>query len=196
MNVTVAINDNFLAEFDKRVDRAGSCHHWIGATTNGLPSFRGRLATRVAYEIANGRAVPPGRHVRRRCSAPLCVRPEHLTIDVHERVKRPRRQQKLSRMLADDVRARHAAGAAVMQLAADFAITRQHVYRIVSGQAWVGDPGTRQRQPGTALIERVAVDPDGTSWDVLACGHGRVRSTPWPNTWRRCDVCASEAVQA
>lgn len=191
----MVFENDFLAEFERRVDRAGTCHHWIGATTNGLPSFRGRLATRVAYEIANGRPVPPGRHVRRRCSAPLCVRPEHLTIDIHERVKRPARRQKLSRMLADDVRARHAAGVSVAQLAADYAITRQHVHRILTGESWVGDPRTRQRQPGTALIERVAVDHDGTFWDVLACGHGRVRSTLWPNAWRRCDACASEALQ-
>jgi len=184
------MNTEFIAEFVKRIDRAGSCHHWTGATTNGLPSFRGRLATRVTWEIANG-SVPAGRHVRRRCSAPLCIRVEHLTVDPRERVKRP--SKTLSRFLAEDIRVRHRAGETVAQLAENYNVTKQHVYGVLNGRVWAGD-GTRKPKPGSVMIVGVGVDADGVTVDKLACGHA-VPAVNWPNRWRRCPSCA-EALEA
>ncbi|MCX5745756.1 MAG: hypothetical protein NT062_25045 [Proteobacteria bacterium] len=175
----------FLDKFERRVDRAGSCHHWTGATTNGLPSFRGKLAARIAFEIVQG-PIPVGRHVRRRCSGPLCVRAAHLTVDTAEHVRRP--SKKLSRHLAEDVRVRHAAGETVMQLAESFGISRQHVHGILSGRVWTGD-GTRKPKPGSIAIVGTEFDGDGTRHDKLACGHILV-STNWPNRWRRCRECS------
>jgi hypothetical protein len=64
------------------VNEISHCHVWTAALTGtGYPNFRlgGKivLASRVAYELANG-PLPAGRQVRHRCGNPLCVNPAHM----------------------------------------------------------------------------------------------------------------------
>lgn len=173
-------------DFWVRVDRAGSCWTWTGGTRRGYPVYRGHSAIRVAYELAHGQPVPAGHHVRRRCTGRSCLNPEHLTADGDEHIKRP--IHKLSELQAEDVRARHAGGETVAQLAGRYKITVQHIHGILRRRCWTGRP--RGPQPGSVAIVGTELDGDGVQLDVLACGH-RVASTPWPNKWRRCRECAS-----
>jgi uncharacterized protein (DUF433 family) len=108
-----------------------------------------------------------------------------VTVDPDVHVRRPTRV--LTRMMADDIRVRHAAGASIAELANTYGVSAQHVSNIVNGTVWTGD-GTRRPGPGSVMIVRVDADADGIMQDVLACGH-RVDSTPWPNRWRRCRDC-------
>jgi hypothetical protein len=152
----------------------------------GYPIYKGRLATRIAYELATGTPVPTGHHVRRRCASRSCLNPEHLVADAAERLKRP--THKLSKLQADDVRARHANGEPVAKLAERYGITPQHVRGILRKRCWTGKP--RGPKPGSIAIVGTESDSDGLQLDVLACGH-RVASTPFPNKWRHCRECAS-----
>jgi uncharacterized protein (DUF433 family) len=183
----VAFDDDFIAEFWSRVDHRGACGIWTGGTRSGYPIFKGKLATRIAFALTYGDdAIPPGRHVRRRCASRLCISPDHLTVDPDVHVRRP--TYVMTRMQADDVRVRHAAGVSIAELANLYGISKQHVNNIVNGAVWSGD-GTRRPKPGSVMIVRVEADADGVMQDVLACGH-RVDSTPWPNAWRRCWECS------
>lgn len=174
-------------DFWSYVDRDGSCWLWCGGLRRGYPIYRGRSAARVAYELAYSRQPPDGHHVRRRCAGKTCVRPEHLIADASVYVKRP--VKSLTRMQADDIRARRTLGERAAELARVYGVSVQHVNAIIRGAVWGGDPATRRPRPGSVMIERVEIDAGGVAWEVLACGH-RIRSTPWPNKWRRCAACA------
>jgi hypothetical protein len=171
-------------DFWRHADRAGACWTWTGGTRKGYPVYRGRPATRIAYELAYGQPVPAGHHVRRRCAGRTCLNPEHLTMEATERIKRP--IHKLSELQAEDVRARHAGGETVAQLAERYGVTVQHVRGILRQRCWTGRP--RGPQPGSVMIVGTEMDNDGIQLDILACGH-RIASTPWPNKWRRCKEC-------
>lgn len=64
------------------------CTLWLGSVTGYDPKHYGvvifgnrRLgAHRVAWELANGRAVPPRYRVDHRCHVTLCVNPDHLRL--------------------------------------------------------------------------------------------------------------------
>jgi hypothetical protein len=172
-------------DFWKNVDKAGACWPWLAGCRKGYPVYRGQLAMRLAWTLTHG-PIPEGRHVRRRCSSRLCLNPAHLTVDAAEHVRRP--IHKLSRLMAEDVRARHANGESVIDLAKRHDITPQHVRGILRKRVWQGDGRTPTRQPGSIPIVEVVTDADGVDWDVLACGHV-LASTPWPNKWRRCKQC-------
>ncbi len=172
-------------KFWKLVDKNGACWLWCGGMRRGYPIFDDRSAARVAWELTFG-DVPRGRHVRRRCASRTCVRPDHLIADASTHVRRP--VFALSAMQAEDIRARRAAGETVVELAQLYGVSVQHVGAIVRQASWSGRP--RGPRPGSVDIVRVETDADDTAWDVLACGHGRVRSTPWPNKWRHCPTCS------
>lgn len=176
----VVVSKLFVEGFWSKVDRRGSCWLWAGGIRNGYPIYRGRLAARVSFEVAYG-AIPERRHVRRRCSSRTCVNPEHLIVG-DEHVKRP--IHVLSKLQADDIRARRVAGETVIELARRYAVTEQHVRGIVRGHSW---NATKPPASNSYEIVRV-VTGNGGDDDVLTCGH-RVRATPWPNRRRRCREC-------
>lgn len=84
-----------LAErFWSKVDRRGAdeCWSWTASTfRHGYGKFQlgrddehpdGRVAyaPRVAWELANGRAIPDGKVVRHHCDNPPCCNPAHLAV--------------------------------------------------------------------------------------------------------------------
>ena len=72
-----------LADILKNTIARGSCLEWKQARRPkryGFIRFGGRPRTvhAVAWELANGRAVPVGHVVRHSCDNPPCVEPLHL----------------------------------------------------------------------------------------------------------------------
>ena len=70
--------------FWKRVKKGPGCWEFQGAKAEGYGRIRrnGRLvgAHVVAWELANGRPVPPGFKVCHTCDNPPCCRPSHLFL--------------------------------------------------------------------------------------------------------------------
>lgn len=65
------------------------CWVWLGTRRwdgYGRLTFKNKQTTanRVAWELANGRPVPPGMHVLHRCDVPACCNPAHLYIGTHQ----------------------------------------------------------------------------------------------------------------
>ncbi len=61
------------------------CWLWTAATTNGGYGVIGQgrrllRATRLSWEMHNGRPIPPGYLACHRCDTPACVNPAHLFI--------------------------------------------------------------------------------------------------------------------
>lgn len=75
----------FLDRFWAKVDRAGECWVWTGATTapgwHGVILMDGRrvIASRASWTIHYG-PIPPGMLVLHSCDNPPCVRPDHLML--------------------------------------------------------------------------------------------------------------------
>lgn len=143
----------------KKSDGADACWEWQGSR---LPSGYGRFypkwkvglyAHRVAWEMANERAIPSGLHVLHRCDNPRCVRPGHLRIGTrsdnmqdmvakgragdtaHRGERHP--SAKLSLVQVDEIRAEWATGGVRQrELAERYGVTRSLIGQIVRRTVW------------------------------------------------------------
>jgi hypothetical protein len=84
-NPTNPITSETVAAFFARVDQRGpdECWLWQGARDAhgyGGFNFQGRRfrASRLSWQIANGRAFPAGKYACHSCDNPPCVNPAHL----------------------------------------------------------------------------------------------------------------------
>jgi hypothetical protein len=73
------------AILDARTDKSGDCWLWTGCKwANGYGRVvilkRDHVASRLAWELANGRKLADGEFVCHTCDIPLCVRPSHLFV--------------------------------------------------------------------------------------------------------------------
>lgn len=68
--------------FWAKVQKTDECWIWQAAKIpNGYGMFDTQMAHRVSYEMAYG-PIPDGRHLKQICKDKLCVRPEHLTLQL------------------------------------------------------------------------------------------------------------------
>lgn len=108
-----------------------------------------KLAHRVAWELHNGRSIPPGMIVRHMCDNPPCCNPAHLRLGTDADNKRdsmakgrhrwPVKRGEShagSKLTADQVRAIRADNRPQPQIAADYGITQSHVSTIKNRHAW------------------------------------------------------------
>jgi hypothetical protein len=130
------------------------CLLWSGSTTHkgyGMIMVRkgyNRSTHRVAWEVANGRAIPDGLHVLHKCDTPACINPDHLWLGTNRdnardsfakgrqlvgAARKKPSNTKLSYAIAEEIR-RSPLGART--LAAKYGIAHSLAYRIKTGKSW------------------------------------------------------------
>lgn len=127
------------------------CIEWPHGLTNGYAHITGkdggsRRGNIVAWEIANGRKVPYGLHVRHTCDNPPCVNPKHLLVgtrrdNMQDAVERGRNvhgsRQPLAKLNEDKVRQiRKINGLKIRELAEMFGASQATVCMARNGKSW------------------------------------------------------------
>ena len=138
----------------KSVRTDSGCRVWTGWCDGGgygrvAVGRTMRLAHVVAWELANGCAVPTGAVVRHNCDNPPCIEPTHLIIgtqgqnvaDMFERGRcdRSGERNNSAKLTADqvrEIRAKHTAGQRVSSLSREYGISKSQVKNIVTGKQW------------------------------------------------------------
>ncbi len=139
--------------FWSRVDKSGDCWLWTGSLHDwGYGQFllvdKRFYAHRLAWALFHG-AIPPGIMVCHRCDVPRCVRPDHLFLGTpkqnsEDMVRKGRGRpgmvgKKLDQERASEIRCRYAAGGVSQaELAREFGVSGNTVWRIVRGYIWKG----------------------------------------------------------
>lgn len=142
--------------FWSKVDKAGECWLWTGARNDlGYGSFSadGRhteLAHRTAWRLTQG-TIPDGILICHRCDNPPCVRPKHLfagtnTDNVADQMAKGRRHDtrgtkngraKLNGDQIAEIRSRYQQpGVRILDLAAEFGVSKSQIWNIVSKSQW------------------------------------------------------------
>jgi hypothetical protein len=126
-----------------------------GKSSYGQLRWGGRTlaAHRVSYALAYG-PPDPALEVCHRCDTPCCVSPGHLFLGSHKanhadalaknRYAASRgggSRRVLTFALAEEIRAKRAAGASARGLAAAYGVEEGHVHRILSGRVWAKKEG-------------------------------------------------------
>lgn len=147
----------FAERFWEKVERRGAdeCWPWMGSKlSNGRGQFHirwegkkniRRFAYAIAWELANGLAVPADCVVSHICDNPNCVNPNHLRAvsqaeNLHDSLRKGRFNawglQKLNAEQVLDIRARSASGETQKSIARVFGIARNTVSGIVNLKTW------------------------------------------------------------
>lgn len=104
-------------------------------------------AHRVAWEVANGRPVPPGMHVRHSCDNPPCIDPAHLSVgtpaqnvadmDVRgRRAARPGARNPAAKLTREAVRKIRQTSRPVRELAAEYKVSTSLIYQVRANTIW------------------------------------------------------------
>jgi hypothetical protein len=155
-----------VVSFWNRTRVEGECLIWTGAKNQGgygLVTYGDRCiaAHRRAWEIANGREIPPGLIAMHSCDNPPCVNPNHISVgtqvdNMRDCARKGRRgpmflegskgeDHPLARLTESDVlsiRERVASGERSGHVAREFSVSRSTISSIVIGRRWqhVGGP--------------------------------------------------------
>lgn len=158
--------------FKALVHKTPTCWEWFGRVNKkryGIIRKGGNILSthRLAWELANRRAVPARFHVLHRCDLPWCVNPDHLFLgtnddNVADKVAKGRTARVVgesngqSVLTADDVRTiRQLATIRTPQkdIAARFGITQPQVSKILSGKRWADDVPVVRNTLGSRWLE-------------------------------------------
>lgn len=129
------------------------CHIWTGRVEGrGYGRLGGTgwkiRAHRAAWEVANGRAVPPGMFVLHKCDTPSCINPDHLFIGDHQDNMNDKKAKgrvpsgeahgmaKLTNADVAAILAASAQGVSAQDLAMEFSVCVSTVQNIKSGRNW------------------------------------------------------------
>lgn len=153
----------FIKRFRDSYTESDGCWLWRGRI-NGRTGYgeirpdgsRKRIgAHRAAWEIHNGKTIPPGLVVRHSCDVRNCVNPSHLLIgtqqeNLQDMVQRKRdnfpwgERQRLAKLTVDtvsEIRMAWRLGATQYGLARLFGVSSHLVSGIVQGKYWVSLEG-------------------------------------------------------
>ena len=139
----------FAEDFWAKVKRepGKGCWNWTGYKLRGYGrlSTNGNgislIATRVSWILANG-PIPPGNYVLHECDNPPCVRPSHLFLgtqkdNIQDMIrKRGPSHAKLTQREVLGTILQLAMGTPPKQIAKQFGVTRETIYRIKNGHTW------------------------------------------------------------
>lgn len=146
----LSLHARFQLFVDSRNPRG--CWPWIGRFSGkyGALSANGEShpAHRLAWEIANGKAVPRGVVIRHACNHPWCVNPKHLRAgtqgdNMRDKLLSGRTSKgskngraKLTEDLARVLQRRMAKGERKTDLAAEYGVSRRALRFLESGKNW------------------------------------------------------------
>lgn len=113
-----------------------------GSLSKGSSEY-GRRAHRVACGLRHGPPPSSEHHAEHLCGNPLCVNPRHLRWSTPQENQLRKREhgtastpQKLSKEIADNIRAVYKMGASVQALAAEHGVSDTNIYNILNGKAY------------------------------------------------------------
>ncbi|MDE2099909.1 MAG: hypothetical protein KGL39_21830 [Patescibacteria group bacterium] len=127
-----------LASFLDRcaLDPITGCWNWLGKMSHGrnpIWVFYGKSssALALAWELFVG---PPPRHgvIRRSCSNPLCVRPDHLTLQTGLRVKG--RRAGIAKLTPEAILYIRSSALSKLALARKFGVTKWTIWAVKTGR--------------------------------------------------------------
>ena len=137
---------------DHSLETSSGCWEWAHSVWGSgygriVDDGRPLRAHRVAYEIANG-SIPADLLVLHSCDNRRCVNPAHLRLGTHAENMRDRatrnrtavgercHRAKLLEEHVREIKSLHAAGAAISDLAREYGVAYQSIWRIVRGRGW------------------------------------------------------------
>lgn len=146
------------------VEEATGCWHWRGAEHNGcpkvwLPALGRTCGGPFAALYLSGKQMPKGKRVYRKCCTELCVRPDHQTLLTaaewgrkrasmgHMRyepgwqasVRLANQSRPSNKLNLEAVRQIRQMPGTLLEIAAQFGVSRSQVQRIRAGKAWTNE---------------------------------------------------------
>jgi len=129
-------------------DDADACWPWVRSLS---PRGYGKIMLsrprklegthRMAWILANGRAIPDGLYVCHRCDNPKCCRPSHLflgtaTDNVRDMVAKGRSRRRLNDDQVREIRIRNRSGESFRSIGQSLQMNVKSIYNIIHGKSY------------------------------------------------------------
>lgn len=142
-----ALADRFWSKVAKPIE-PDACWNWIaGCFEDGYGAFSSGTTTagnnrvvkahRLAFELLSGTTLPSKTLLLHHCDNKRCCNPRHLYVGTYadnmfDRTTRGihRPHHRINRINTEELRRRRKAGERVKDLAKEFGVSRQHVWRV------------------------------------------------------------------
>jgi hypothetical protein len=141
--------------FWDKINKTNSCWLWTGRPDDsgyGVIRYKGKKtkAHRLSWFLHFGH-VPKNLHVLHKCDTPPCVRPDHLFLgtdldNAQDRDKKKRRKplqgelHGAAKLKSEDIIAIRQSTASAKDIARQFGIDRNYVYKIIKRKHWTHIP--------------------------------------------------------